>query len=120
MTKLYSLHLLGERTHQIPIEGLAKKEDTFRKIWLDLLRFVNPEQTAIFPPVYCRVGKSDLINNSFNIVIGNPHIIVINFCFNGLIYRFQKPSKRNTVCSIWQREQVSRCQILGYLTLCLL
>lgn len=51
------LYLLGERTHQIPIEGLAKKEDTYRKIWLDLLRFVNPEQTAIFPPIYCWVCK---------------------------------------------------------------
>ena len=57
-TSVAILHfcLLGERTHQIPIEGLAKKEDTFRKIWLELLRFVNPEQTAIFPPVYCRVS----------------------------------------------------------------
>ena len=46
---------LGERTHKIPVEGLAKKDDTYRKIWLDLLRFVNPEQTAVFPPVYSRV-----------------------------------------------------------------
>ena len=52
--------LSGERTHQIPVEGLAKKDDTYRKIWLDLLRFVNPEQTAIFPPVYCRVCLRNL------------------------------------------------------------
>ncbi|XP_068733037.1 protein maelstrom homolog [Montipora capricornis] len=54
----YAAMSTSERTHQIPIEGLAKKEDTYRKIWLDLLRFVNPEQTAIFPPVYCRISET--------------------------------------------------------------
>ena len=54
-TICFVLFFPGERTHQIPVEGLAKRDDTYRKIWLDLLGFVNPEQTAIFPPVYCRV-----------------------------------------------------------------
>ena len=59
------LHCLGERTHQIPVEGLAKRDDSYRKIWLDLLRFVNPEQTPIFPPVYCRVS---LVNYSWKLI----------------------------------------------------
>ncbi|KAK2566847.1 Protein maelstrom-like protein [Acropora cervicornis] len=54
----YAAMSTSERTHQIPIEGLAKKGDTYRKIWLELLRFVNPEQTAIFPPVYCRISET--------------------------------------------------------------
>ena len=75
----------GERTHQIPIEGLAKKGDTYRKIWLDLLRFVNPEQTALFPPVYCRVGKCKFIfyigfKCNLLIMTGNKIIYFFSFC----------------------------------------
>lgn len=73
----FFLEFLGERTHQIPVEGLAKKDDTYRKIWLDLLRFVNPEQTAIFPPVYSRV------------CIVRPRILILLFArFNKINYFF--------------------------------
>ncbi|CAH3119717.1 unnamed protein product [Pocillopora meandrina] len=54
----YTAVSTSERTHQIPVEGLAKRDDSHHKIWLDLLRFVNPEQTPIFPPVYCRISET--------------------------------------------------------------
>lgn len=54
----YTAMSTSERTHQIPVEGLAKRDDSYRKIWLDLLRFVNQEQTPVFPPVYCRISET--------------------------------------------------------------
>ena len=46
---------VGEKTHKIPVVGLAEKEDTYRRIWLELLKFVNPEGQTVFPPIYSRV-----------------------------------------------------------------
>ena len=51
----YSTFFLGERTHKIPVTGLAKEEDTYYNIFIDLMAFINPEGQHAFPPVYSRV-----------------------------------------------------------------
>ncbi|XP_048588733.1 protein maelstrom homolog [Nematostella vectensis] len=48
----------SEKSHKIPVNGLAKKEDNYRRILLDILKFVNPEGAPVFPPVYSRASET--------------------------------------------------------------
>ncbi|KAK3718270.1 hypothetical protein QZH41_013179 [Actinostola sp. cb2023] len=57
-TDMIVTFFLGERTHKIPVTGLAKEEDTYYNIFIDLMAFINPEGQHAFPPVYSRASEA--------------------------------------------------------------
>lgn len=69
----------GDATHLITAEEYADLGVAdFRKLWREIVTFINAEKTPIFPPLYCMVRSSFLVGFTSRLLV-NVSASSINF-----------------------------------------